>query len=78
GCLPSGEKMKLIPDWRRVLSRAWSLRLIELAALADIILNLVPAVSDFLPWWLTLLLLGGAYVGRMLAQPSGEENAKTE
>jgi len=61
--------MKLIPDWRRVLSRAWSLRLIELAALADIILNLVPAVSDYLPWWLTLLLLGGAYVARMLAQP---------
>ncbi|CDM56300.1 MULTISPECIES: hypothetical protein [Rhizobium] len=61
--------MKLIPDWRRVLSRAWSLRLIELAALADIILNLVPAVADYLPWWLTLLLLGGAYVGRMLAQP---------
>ncbi|MDQ0558297.1 hypothetical protein QO004_000070 [Rhizobium mesoamericanum] len=71
--------MKLITDWRRVLSRAWSLRLIELAALADIILNLVPAVSDFLPWWLTLLLLGGAYVARMLAQPDKENtNAKTE
>ncbi|WP_081647243.1 hypothetical protein [Rhizobium grahamii] len=72
-----------IPDWRRVLSRAWSLRLIELAALADIILNLVPAVSDFLPWWLTLALLGGAYIARMLAQPDpkptdGEANAKTE
>ncbi len=61
--------MKLIPDWRRVLRRAWSLRLIELAALADIILNMVPAISDFLPWWLTLALLGGAYVARMLAQP---------
>ncbi|EPE98625.1 hypothetical protein RGCCGE502_09370 [Rhizobium grahamii CCGE 502] len=66
-----------------MLSRAWSLRLIELAALADIILNLVPAVSDFLPWWLTLALLGGAYIARMLAQPDpkptdGEANAKTE
>jgi hypothetical protein len=39
--------MKLVPDWRRVLSRAWSLRFIELA---EIILNMVPAISDFLPW----------------------------
>ncbi|MCS0463499.1 hypothetical protein [Rhizobium favelukesii] len=69
--------MNLIPDWRRVLSRAWSLRLMELAALADIILNLVPAVSDYLPWWLTLLLLGGAYVGRMLAQPEAAEHKET-
>ncbi len=72
--------MKLITDWRRVLSRAWSLRLIELAALADIILNMVPAIADFLPWWLTLALLGGAYVARMLAQPDSKEtkDAKTE
>ena len=33
--------MKLAPDWRRVLSRAWSLRFIELA---EIILNMVPAI----------------------------------
>jgi len=85
--------MKLIPDWRRVLSRArgwlvddagditkraWSLRLIELAALADIILNVVPFVSDFLPWWLTLLLLGGAWVARHVAQPKETKDAKTE
>ena len=72
--------MKLIPDWRRVLSRAWSLRLVELAALADIVLNAVPAVSDFLPWWLTLALLGGAWTARLLAQPDSKEttNAKTE
>jgi hypothetical protein len=70
--------MKLIPDVRRVLRRAWSLRLLELAALADIILNTVPVVSDYLPWWLTLALLGGAWAARLLAQPSGGENAKTE
>ena len=64
--------MQLIPDWRRVLSRAWSLRLIELAALADIILNVVPYVSDYLPWWLTLALLAGAYIGRLLTQPEKE------
>ncbi|RWX41666.1 hypothetical protein EHH54_05825 [Rhizobium leguminosarum] len=58
----------LVHNWREVLLRAWSLRLIELAALADIILNVVPVVSDYLPWWLTLVLLGGAYVARLLIQ----------
>ncbi|MBB4276700.1 hypothetical protein GGE12_004497 [Rhizobium mongolense] len=33
---------RLLPDVERTLKRAWALRLIELAALVDIILNLVP------------------------------------
>ena len=62
-------RARLIPDVERTFKRAWSLRLIELAALTDIILNVVPVVSDYLPWWLTLVLLGGAYIGRLLIQP---------
>jgi|GEM_PF-5899408 len=58
----------LIPDAAAVYKRAWSLRLIELAAVADIILNVVPVIGDYLPWWLTLALLGGAYVARLLIQ----------
>lgn len=58
----------LIPDAAGVYKKAWSLRLIELAAVSDIILNVVPVVSDWLPWWLTLALLGGAYVARLLIQ----------
>ncbi|ASR06691.1 hypothetical protein CHY08_05930 [Rhizobium leguminosarum bv. viciae] len=58
----------LIPDAGFTWKRAWSLRLIELAAVSDIILNVVPVVSDWLPWWLTLVLLGGAYVARLLIQ----------
>jgi flagellar biosynthesis component FlhA len=63
-----------------VLSRAWSRRFIELAALADIILNMVPAISDFMTLWLTLLLLGGTWVARHVAQSESKEttNAKTE
>jgi hypothetical protein len=57
--------MKLIPDARRVLRRAWSLRLLEAAALAGIVLNVVPSVSEYMQWWLTLVLLGGAYLGRL-------------
>jgi hypothetical protein len=63
--------MRLIPDVERVLKRAWSLRFIELAALVDIILNTVPSM-DFLPWWATLVLLGGAWTARLVWQPDKE------
>ncbi|MBZ9659760.1 hypothetical protein LB523_11960 [Mesorhizobium sp. ESP-6-4] len=62
--------MRLIDDVERVLKRAWSLRLIELAAATDIIINFVPAVADYMPWWLTLVLLGGAWAARLLWQPN--------
>lgn len=63
----------LLPNWRRVLSRAWSLRLIEIAAFADLVLNVVPFVSDWLPWWLTIVLLAGAWGARLIAQPEKEK-----
>lgn len=66
--------MRLLPEWRRVLARAWSLRLMELAALIDIILNVVPSM-DFLPWWLTLALLGGAWAARLLTQFEKDDDA---
>ncbi|TGV66876.1 hypothetical protein EN803_25515 [Mesorhizobium sp. M2D.F.Ca.ET.160.01.1.1] len=40
----------------KTIKRAWSLRFIELAFLAAIIINVVPSM-DFLSWWLTLALL---------------------
>lgn len=61
-------RAQLIPDAAATVKKAWSLRLIELAAVTDIILNVVPVVSDYLPWWLTLVLLGGAWVARHLIQ----------
>ena len=64
--------MRLLPEWRRVLARAWSLRLMELAALIDIILNVVPSM-DFLPWWLTLLLLAAAWAARLIWQPGATD-----
>lgn len=63
----------LLPDWRRLVRRAWSLRLIEIAAAADLILNVVPFVSDWLPWWLTIVLLAGAWGARLIAQPEKEK-----
>lgn len=69
--------MKLIPDVERVLKRAWSLRLIELAAATDIILNTVPSM-DFLPWWVTLALLSGAWTARLIWQPDRQADDKEE
>lgn len=63
----------LVHNWHELLRRAWSLRLMELAALADIILNIVPATADYLPWWLTLALLAGAWAARLVAQPAEKE-----
>jgi hypothetical protein len=69
--------MQLIPDIRRVLTRAYSLRLMELAALSNIIINVVPYTSDYLPWWLTLVLLVGAYLARFVAQQDAAEQEAT-
>ncbi|WP_201269128.1 DUF7940 domain-containing protein [Sinorhizobium meliloti] len=70
--------MKLVADWRRVLSRAWSLRLIELAALADVVLNVVPFMSDILPWWITIALLLAAWTARLLLQPGANKESTNE
>jgi hypothetical protein len=66
-------RRKLIADAGAVAKRALSLRFIEAAALADILLNLVPYVADWLPWWLTLLLLVAAWIGRLIPQPHKEK-----
>jgi hypothetical protein len=63
----------LLPDATTIAKRAWSLRLIEAAAIADLILNVVPYFSDFLPWWLTIALLVGAWVARLLPQGEARE-----
>lgn len=64
--------MKLIPDWRRVLRRAWSVRLAMLSAAASgasacwfVFADKVPAV-----WFLLVgsLLSVLAVVGRVLDQ----------
>lgn len=65
--------MQLLPNARAIAKRAWSLRLIEIAAAADLILNVVPFVSDWLPWWLTIALLACAWGARLIAQPEKEK-----
>lgn len=68
--------MKLLPDWRQIARRAWSIKLILLAGLLTGCEAVLSAVgTDWLPipQWARMLLLfvilGGAFVARLVAQP---------
>lgn len=49
--------MTLVPHWRRVLLRAWSLWPVYLVAGFELAAEVVPYLSDFLPRWLVILIL---------------------
>jgi uncharacterized membrane protein len=67
--------MNLIDDWRRVLRKAWSLRLMLVAGLlsgCEAVINVVGADWLPLPKWARMLIIlaviGGAFVSRLVAQ----------
>lgn len=60
--------MKLVANWRDVLKRAWSMRMIGLTALVNLVWNVVPGLSNWLPWWLTIGLLLVAGLTRLVEQ----------
>lgn len=65
---------KLIPDWKRVLRRAWSIRLMLLAGLLSGLEAILPIVMDAVPWprWVASAIIstvvGLAFVTRLMAQ----------
>ncbi len=67
-------KPHLLPDWKRVLRRAWSIRLMLLAGLLSGLEAILPIVMDIVPWprWLASTVIstvvGLAFVTRLLAQ----------
>lgn len=65
--------MMLIPGWRRVARRAWSVRLSLLAALLSGIEIVLPLFGDVLPRnlfaALSFVAVVGAAVARLVAQP---------
>lgn len=66
--------MKLVPNWRRVLSRAWSIRLILLAFLLTVAEVALPLLDGLLPIppgtfaLLSGLATAGAFCARLVAQ----------
>lgn len=67
----------LIHNWRQVLKRAWSVKLIVLAAVLTGIEAMLPFIALPIPpglfAWLTLVVTGGAFVARFLAQREGSD-----
>lgn len=70
----------LIPDWKRVLKRAWSVKFLTLAAVlsgAETLLQL--GGNSFLPQWVVPAALGIlsalGILARVLAQKEAEEVA---
>lgn len=65
--------MQLIPNWREVISHAWSMRLIAIAAVLEAIEVALPFFSDAFPTGVFsvvgLLVSVGALVARLIAQP---------
>ena len=71
--------MKILPNWRRVLRKAWSVRLMLLAGLLSGLEVALPLTSEFLPIdpgafaALSGLTVTAAFVTRILAQKDMEE-----
>lgn len=65
--------MTLLPDWRRILRRAWSVRLILLAALLSGAEAILPVFGAAVPPWATFCVVAGALVARIVAQPGMHE-----
>jgi hypothetical protein len=67
--------MHLIPNWRAVIRRAWSIRLVLLAAVLSGLEVVLPLLDlDVLPpgllAGLTFAVTAGAFVARLVAQSS--------
>lgn len=64
--------MKLIDNWRDVLRKAWSMRLMFLAAILSGVEVVLPFISEALPRGLfavlSFLTVAGAFVARLVAQ----------
>ncbi|WP_247997415.1 hypothetical protein [Brucella tritici] len=66
--------MQLVPDWRRVLRKAWSVRLILLAGILTGIEAVLPLLGDTFPIpsgafaLLTFFVVVAAFVMRLVSQ----------
>ncbi len=66
--------MKLVSDWKRVLTCAWSIRLLLLAGILSGLEVVLPLIGDALPIptgvfaVLSLFITAGAFVARIVSQ----------
>jgi hypothetical protein len=71
---------QLLPDWRDILRRAWSIRLMLLAGLLSGCEAILPLFSDSFPMprWassaLVAVVIAAAFITRLLAQRQEDED----
>ena len=75
-------ELRLLPDWKRILRKAWSIRLIGIAAVltgAEAVLSAFGTDWIPVPTWgrmaLIFIVMMGAFGFRLVAQNSMQENA---
>ncbi|MFH2082086.1 MAG: hypothetical protein ABIK08_11445 [Pseudomonadota bacterium] len=65
-------KPRLLPEWKRILRRAWSIRLAALAGVLSACEAILPLYVDAMPRslfaWLSLVTITGALIARVVAQ----------
>lgn len=73
--------MKLIPEWRRVMRKAWSVRLMALAGVltgCEAVIQTIGPDAIPVPAWarplVVLGVIGGAFVARIMAQPDHHDD----
>lgn len=60
--------MELIPNWDEVLKRAHSVKFMGLAAVLETAQQVLPYVSDYLPWWVPIVVILAAIGARIVQQ----------
>lgn len=67
--------MRLVENWRSVLKRAWSVRLLAIAAILSGLEGVLPLLDAFVPWWAHVIIvvatpfvIAGALVARIVVQ----------
>lgn len=72
--------MRLLPDWKKILKKAWSIRLIALAGLLSGCELVLPMYSDVIPRGvfaaLTVIVAPIAMVARVVAQKKKMDNGQ--
>lgn len=62
--------MKLVENWQAVVKRAWSMWLIAVATLLQVLEIIVPEYDDVLPKWSVIAVLVAAFFARLIKQKS--------
>lgn len=64
--------MMLVPNWKRILKKAWSIRLMLLAGLLSGCEVILPLYSEAIPRnvfaGLSMLAIAGGFIARIVAQ----------